>query len=72
MECGGGCVVGEGGELGEGVAGEGCGVGGDEVVAGCGEVFDGGEAGLRPIGLGPSFEVLQRDFGVVADVEDGE
>lgn len=59
MECRGGLVVGEGGELGEGLAGLGHGVGGDECVAGRGEAFDGGEAGADPIGFGPSFEVFE-------------
>jgi len=72
VECCGGGVVGVDGEVGEGVSGLGHGLGGDELVAECGETLDGVEAGAGPVGGGPGFELVEGEFGVFADVEDGE
>ncbi|QKK07718.1 MAG: hypothetical protein HND58_05735 [Planctomycetota bacterium] len=72
VECCGRGVVWVGGEVGEGVSGLGDGLGGDELVAGGCETLDGGEAGAGPVGGGPGFELFDGEFGVFADVEDGE
>lgn len=59
-------------EFGEGVACLGYSVGGDERVAHRGQTLDRGEAGAGPLGIGPGFELVERDLGVVADIEDRE
>lgn len=63
--------VGDDGEVGEGLAGLGDGVGEDELVAEGREAADGGEALLRRVGPGPGLELFEGDLGVLADVEEG-
>lgn len=60
------------GDGGEGLAGLRDGLGVDDFVAERGESAELGEAGVGPVGVGPGGELIEGDFGVVADVEEGE
>lgn len=55
----------------EGGLGAGGGVGGDQLVAGGGDVFEAAPGGLEVVGLDESLELVEGEVVVVAQVEDG-